>query len=149
MVVSLSNIPKNSQVFRFITSGKPGRCKLCNSLVEKLEAHHTSYSPQITIKICHNCHHKVHFWPQRLSDEHKFKLLSTKIPALQAKEMIEKKMLGPAALHKLIAPSKSAFIRDHKIIRPKKLKSSHLREVKKVNKEKRPYSVKILKTLKG
>jgi len=58
-------------------------------------------------------------------------------------------MLGIDAFSKLVAPSKTAFIRDHKIIRPKKLKSSHLREVKKVNKEKPLNKVKILKTLKG
>ena len=123
MVVSLDNIPKDSQVFRFITSGKRGRCALCFNLVEKLEAHHISYSPQITIKLCHNCHHKVHFWPQRLNDEEKLKLLSKKFSPLQAQEIIKKKMLGPAALSKLIAPSKSAFI------------SSHSRRVQKVNKE--------------
>lgn len=138
MVVSLDNIPKDSQVFRFITAGKRGRCKLCYTLVEKLEAHHICYSPEITIKLCHNCHHKVHFWPNRLSDEEKLKLLSLKFSPLQAQEFIKKKMLGPAALARLIAPSRKAFIhaaqRIERVKTLKALKSSHSREVQKVNK---------------
>ena len=75
MVASLQGVKKGSLVHRFITSGKKGYCELCHSLVEKLEAHHIQYSPEITIKLCHLCHHKVHFWPNRLSDDEKLKLL--------------------------------------------------------------------------
>ncbi len=110
MVASLQEVPKGSLVHRFITSGKPGKCELCPSFVEKLEAHHICYSPQITIKLCHACHHKVHFWPNRLSDSEKLKLLEKKFSKKQALEMINKKILGPAALARLIAPSRNAFI---------------------------------------
>lgn len=114
MVVSLDNIPKGSLVYHFITSGKPGRCKLPSHkgprLVDKLESHHISYDPEIEIKLCHACHHKVHFWPQRLTDLDKLMLLSKIMPPLQAQEIIEKKILGPAALSKLVAPSRKSFI---------------------------------------
>lgn len=110
MPVSLSNIPKNSQVYRFITSGKRGRCSLCSHTVEKLEAHHVCYSPEKTLNLCHNCHHKVHFWPQRLNDSEKLKLLSKRFSPNQAQGIINRNLLGYAALAKLIAPSRNAFI---------------------------------------
>lgn len=110
MPVSLSNIPKNSQVYRFITSGKRGRCSLCSKMVEKLEAHHVCYSPEKTINLCHDCHHKVHFWPQRLNGSEKLKLLSKRFSPLQAQEIINKKLLNPHAIFKHIAPSRNAFI---------------------------------------
>ncbi|MBA7708813.1 hypothetical protein ES703_117717 [subsurface metagenome] len=148
MVVSLDNIPKGSQVLRFITSGQRGRCKICSKLVEKLEAHHLCYSPEITIKLCHNCHHKVHFWPQRLSDGEKTILLLTRFSPAQTQEIIIKKMIGMAALSKLIAPSRNAFIHASQRIQKKKLgtnkinknryqqKSSHSRGIIKINKGK-------------
>jgi len=113
MVVSLSNIPKDSQVYRFITSGKRGRCSLCSKMVEKLEAHHICYSPEITIKLCHNCHHKVHFWPQRLSDGEKTILLVKRFGSAAAQKIKEINALGPSALSKVVAPSRSVFIRGH------------------------------------
>lgn len=134
MVVSLDNIPKGSQVLRFITSGKRGRCALCSKLVEKLEAHHICYSPEITIKLCHNCHHKVHFWPQRLSDNEKTILLLKRFPPGQTQKIIKENVLGIAALAKLIAPSRKAFIHA--------AQSSHSREIIKVNKAKRLNSIK-------
>lgn len=141
MVVSLDNIPKESQVYRFITSGKRGRCALCSKLVEKLEAHHVCYSPEKTIKLCHNCHHKVHFWPQRLSDAEKLKLLSLRFSPAQAQKTIKENLLGPAALAKLIAPSRNAFVRAEQLkgrrVLNKRTKSSHSREIIKVNKEKK------------
>jgi len=140
MVVSLDNIPKGSLVYHFITSGKRGRCALCFKMVGKLEAHHVCYSPEKTIKLCHSCHHKVHFWPQRLSDEEKLKLLSIRFSPVQAIEMINKKMLGPAALAKLIAPSRNVFVRAEQFkaqhVPGKRTKSSHSQKVIKVNKEK-------------
>ena len=78
MPVSLSNIPKQTNVYRFITSGKPGNCAFCREFKEKLEAHHTCYDPEATIKLCHNCHHRTHFWPQRLTDDEILKLLKTR-----------------------------------------------------------------------
>jgi hypothetical protein len=35
------------------------RCRLCNS-TERIEEHHTSYFPEKTTHLCHNCHQKVH-----------------------------------------------------------------------------------------
>ena len=110
MVNTLDGIEKGSIVHRFITSGKPGKCELCNIFVEKLEAHHLCYSPEITIKLCHFCHHKVHFWPQRLTDQEKFLLLKKRFDAQKALEFINKKILGLDAFVKLVAPSRNAFI---------------------------------------
>jgi len=113
MVVSLSNIPKNTNVFRFITAGKPGYCKLCDSWVEKLEAHHLCYDPEKTINLCHNCHHKVHFWPQRLSEKDKEKLLLIRFERKVVSDLLKKNILGPLALAKLVAPSRQAHIQKH------------------------------------
>ena len=130
MAVSLANIPKDSQVLRFITAGHPGRCKLCGSFVQKLEAHHVCYSPESTIKLCHNCHHKVHFWPNRLSEPQKIILLQKRFSPREVQEIMSKKMLGFDALAKLIAPSRSAFVRLHQLQEKKALR--------KVNKESAP-----------
>ena len=111
MVASLSGIPKDSLVYRFITSGKPGKCELCPSVVEKLEAHHISYAPEITINLCHSCHHKTHFWPNRLNETELLKLLKKKFPEKMAQQLSKDKFLGISALAKLIAPSRNAFIR--------------------------------------
>lgn len=109
MAVSLDGVNPNSNIYRFITSGKKGLCSLCRSRVEKLEAHHISYSPEITIKLCHLCHHKVHFWPTRLSDEEKIKLLQKRFTPAQSLEILNQK-LWPDAMAKLIAPSRSVFV---------------------------------------
>ena len=127
MVASLDNIPKESLIYHFITSGKRGRCSLCSKMVEKLEAHHVLYSPEKTIKLCHNCHHKVHFWPQRLNEFEILKLLSARFDPFTANKLIEEKALGPAALKNLIAPSRNVFVRA--------AQSSHSREMIKVNKK--------------
>ena len=110
MVASLQSVRPGSLVHRFITSGKPGNCELCGLLVEKLEAHHILYSPEITIKVCHNCHHKIHFWPQRLTDEEKIKILKKRYDAHVAHEIIKGKKIGIDALAKLVAPSRKSFI---------------------------------------
>jgi len=111
MAASLQNIPVNSNVYRFITSGKPGKCELCPALVDKLEAHHLSYSPEITIKLCHNCHHRVHFWPQRLQDKEKLILLKKRFSGDVAVKMVKEKTLGLAAFSRLVAPSRSVFLK--------------------------------------
>lgn len=109
MVVSIANIPKKTNVFRFITSGKPGNCKLCRIFVEKLEAHHACYSPEITIELCHNCHHRVHFWPQRLSEQEKDLLLSLRFDKKTVRKLLKKGFLGIDALSRAIAPSRKVF----------------------------------------
>lgn len=122
-MAEIKGTPRGSLVHRFITSGKPGKCELCPAVVEKLEAHHISYNPEITIKLCHACHHKSHFWPNRLNEDQKLKLLSLKFGDKMAREIISEKHLGIQALAKLIAPSRSSFI--HK---------SQLEEIKRVAK---------------
>ena len=110
MVASLQGVLPGSLVHRFITSGKPGYCELCPAFVEKLEAHHICYSPEITIKICHSCHHKVHFWPNRLTEFERWKLLKKKFSEKTSQKLSKDKMIGIQALAKLIAPSRSVFV---------------------------------------
>jgi len=97
-------------VQRFISSGKPGFCELCNKRVEKLEAHHVKYQPEATINLCHNCHHKTHFWPRRLSEKEKFKILSKVHTTAVAHQLSQFKFSDVSNLAKLIAPSRKAFI---------------------------------------
>ena len=113
MVASLAGIPKNSNVYRFITSGKPGFCELCGKQVSKLEAHHVTYVPQSTISICHDCHHKVHFWPQRLNEKEKEKLLLKRFSKETTKRILKENFLGPLALAQLVAPSRKQHIQEH------------------------------------
>lgn len=110
MGASLQSVKKGSLVHRFITSGKPGKCELCPAVVEKLEAHHILYDPEITIKVCHLCHHKIHFWPQRLTDDQKILILKKRYGARTAFEIIKGKNIGIDALSKLVAPSRKSFI---------------------------------------
>ena len=147
IMAEIQGTPKGSLVYRFITSGKPGSCELCHSFVQKLEAHHVSYSPEMTIKLCHNCHHKCHFWPNRLTDFEKHKLLSLKYGEKISHEVLKNKNLSMQALAKLIAPSRSSFIHkaqleeikrvaDEEQTNPKKsLKNYHSPKVKKFNKQ--------------
>ena len=110
MAKTLTDSRGRSIVQRFITSGKPGFCELCKAKVEKLEAHHIKYSPEVTIKICHNCHHKCHFWPLRLTQPEKYKLFSKLFIHAHAENMSYFEFEDPAELAKIIAPSRSAFI---------------------------------------
>lgn len=114
MVVSLDNIPKESQVYRFITSGKPGRCEMPSHkglrLVDKLEIHHLSYDPEITIKLCHFCHHKIHFWPQRLEEADKLKLLIKRFNSKSAVEIVKNKLINSKTISRLLAPSRKVFL---------------------------------------
>lgn len=143
MAVSLQGVKKGSLVHRFITSGKPGNCELCNSYVKKLEAHHISYSPETTIKLCHMCHHKAHFWPNRLSEFERFKLLSKKYKPKDAVKISRDGFLGIQALAKLIAPSRNAFIHAEQLKEQKEIqrniakyeKVNHSEKIVKVNKE--------------
>ena len=110
MVASISDIPDGSLVKHFITSGKPGRCFLCGVYVQKLEFHHTCYSPETGLKLCHNCHHKVHFWSNRLEINEKILLLQTRFSNSQTQEIL-KLNLGQDAFQKLIAPSRQEYQR--------------------------------------
>lgn len=138
MVVSLSNIKKNSNVFRFITSGKPGNCSFCREFKEKLEAHHTCYDPERTLKLCHNCHHKTHFWINRLTDDELLKLLKTRFHHQSALKILKDKKNNINELYKLVAPSRSRFIRKAQKLEIKRISPKHNKvyKVKKANKVK-------------
>jgi len=110
MAASLQGVKKGSLVHRFITSGKPGSCELCHSVVEKLEAHHIKYKPEITIDLCHNCHHRVHFWPRRVTEQEKFKILRKVHTDIKALELSRFKFADVSELAKIIAPSRQKFI---------------------------------------
>ena len=111
MVVSLSNIPEGSLVKRFITSGKPGNCIFCRKFVEKLEFHHTCYNPEAGLKLCHNCHHKTHFWINRLTDDELLKLLKTRFHHNTALRKLKESANNINELRNLIAPSRNRFMR--------------------------------------
>ena len=123
MVIDFPGAKRNSNVTRFITAGKPGGCRLCQKWVEKLEAHHLKYSPEITINICHNCHHTIHFWPNRLSDNWKLKLLRLLFGEGKAWWFLDKTRDSPQDLARLIAPSRSKFVRSRQIKEIKRLKA--------------------------
>jgi len=110
MAVSLQGAKIGSLVHRFVTSGKPGYCELCHSLVDKLEAHHIKYEPEATIKLCHHCHHRVHFWPKRVNEQEKFKILEKVHPKAKALELSKFKFADISDLAKIIAPSRNIFI---------------------------------------
>jgi len=102
-------IPNNSFIHKLITSGRPGMCALCGTSVKKLEAHHIKYSPEVTIDVCHNCHHTCHFWPLRLSESQRYRLFRRITSESSAAELSKKQFLNPSELSKLIAPSRRAF----------------------------------------
>jgi len=108
--VELHGTHKGSLVHKFITSGKAGYCELCKKAVLKLEAHHIKYSPEVIIKLCHDCHHKVHFWPLRVSQKEKLLILKKVFPESLAEDMSKFKFSDVSRLAKLIAPSRKAFI---------------------------------------
>lgn len=115
MPASISDIPKGSLVYHFITSGKRGRCSFCQKMVEKLEAHHICYDPEIIIKLCHLCHHKVHYWPNRLSESEKTILLLKRFSPKKTQEILNDKSFSLSALSQLIAPSRSSFVKEPKL----------------------------------
>ena len=147
MVAEIQGCKKGSLVHRFITSGKPGKCELCPAVVEKLEAHHLSYNPEITIKLCHRCHHKCHFWPNRLNDQEKLLLLKRKFGIKMGTYLAEIRNYKIPDLAKLIAPSRSVFIHKEQLKEMKRVakeevenpekspRSSHSPKVRNVNKQ--------------
>jgi len=122
MVKDFPGSRKNSNIVRFITSGKPGGCFLCEKWFEKIEAHHLSYAPEITAGLCHLCHHTVHFWPNRLTDAQKLKLLRLVFPERIAWQQFGKVKNNPQELAKLIAPSRSKFVRSQQVKEIKRIK---------------------------
>lgn len=55
---------------------RTGRCEMCARSGCRLEYHHIRYSPEIVIGLCHNCHFRVHYMKQSLSESELYKLLS-------------------------------------------------------------------------
>lgn len=43
-----------------------GSCFLCCKTVERLERHHEQYEPEITVQLCHACHHARHYYPRMI-----------------------------------------------------------------------------------
>lgn len=128
--MEIQGTPKGSLVHRFLTSGKEGYCNFCRAFVQKLEGHHITYSPEITIPLCHECHHKVHFFPQRLSDSEKFKLLIKRFCRKTVDDLIKGNKLTPLSLAQLVAPSRKAHIQKHILKENKVFKSKRLSELK-------------------
>jgi len=110
MQAEIKGTPKGSLVHRFITCGKPGTCTFCGKWVSKLEAHHVSYRPEITIKLCHEDHHKTHFWPLRLTTKEKFLLFKLIKPEKEARRLSEKVKFTVEGLSRMIAPSRSRYV---------------------------------------
>jgi len=54
---------------------KTGNCELCGRFTDALEFHHESYRPERGLYLCHNCHHKAHWYPWKLKEHQKKKLL--------------------------------------------------------------------------
>ena len=125
MVAHLNGVKENSLVHRFITSGKPGRCELCDVFVQKLEAHHVQYSPESTINLCHNCHHKSHFWPNRLTRPQILKMLKLVFSPKEAERVLATVNFTPQNIAKLIAPSRNSFIRAAQKLEEVRLKVNH------------------------
>ena len=141
MVKDFAGSKKNSNVVRFITAGNPGGCFLCEKWFKKVEAHHLKYSPEITCNLCHNCHHTVHFWPTRLTDEQKLKLLRLLFDERKAWRILEETRNDVQALAKLIAPSRNKFVRSQQFKEIKRLKTA-----KPIKKIKRPQKKKVKKS---
>jgi len=51
-----------------------GVCVLCYKKFRTLENHHVCYDPEKLIRICHDCHFKIHFYPGRLTPAQKILL---------------------------------------------------------------------------
>jgi len=136
MVRDFPGARKNSNIIRFITSGKPGGCLLCEHWVEKLEAHHLSYFPEITCNLCHPCHHTVHYWPTRLTEAQILKLLRLRFSENKAWIILEETKNNVQALAKHVAPSRSKFVRAQQIKEIKRLRpAKQIKEIKRLGKK--------------
>jgi hypothetical protein len=108
---------------------KPGNCELCGVHTHHLERHHLKYDPEITIDLCHNCHFKAHFFPNRLPRDHKLKLLCKLFPLSHALSLLEVYSNRPVALAQLFAPSRREHIH--------KAQMEEEERIKKIEKEKK------------
>jgi excinuclease UvrABC ATPase subunit len=89
---------------------KPGRCELCGKNVEHLERHHIKYSPEITIDLCHDCHFTCHYFPERLQEEYKIKLLMNIMTIEKAREFLSHYSRSRVKLAVTFAPSRRESI---------------------------------------
>ena len=55
-----------------------GICPICNTFKKPLEYHHCCYNPERGIRICHNCHFKIHFRPNLIAENVKIMLEQVK-----------------------------------------------------------------------
>lgn len=127
---NLSGIPKNSNIHRFITAGNPGGCFLCERWFKKVEAHHLKYLPEITCNLCHLCHHTVHFWPNRLTDNQKLKLLRLLFDEPIAWQKLSELRTDVRALARIIAPSRNRFVRAQQAAEIKRIKKPKTKPLK-------------------
>jgi len=58
---------------------KTGNCELCGRFTDALEFHHESYRPERGLYLCHNCHHKVHWYSYLLTPIQKKRLLTIRL----------------------------------------------------------------------
>lgn len=134
-MAEIQGLAKGTLIHRFITSGKKGKCSFCNKEVEKLEGHHITYSPERTISLCHDCHHRVHFWPNRIS-EHEFRLmLEIRFSKKTARDIISKKQLSYVAMAQLTAPSRQEHIQKHILELNKLFKPKRTRKIEEISKK--------------
>ena len=88
----------------------PGFCELCTHHTVHLERHHIKYVPEITIDLCHQCHFTAHYFPNRLTDEQKLKLLDKKYAHTHSLSVLQIYGKNPVMLAKHFAPSRRAEI---------------------------------------
>lgn len=87
-------------------SWKPGRCELTGRSTDHLERHHIRYNPEITIDLDHESHFTVHYFPDRLLEEQKLKLLHKIMSDEKAREFLSKYSKDRVRLALAFAPSR-------------------------------------------
>jgi hypothetical protein len=101
-----------------------GRCELCTRETPKLERHHIRYRPEITIKLCHSCHFRIHFNIYQLTESEIYQLLCRvySIETLQKFKHSLKSLLSlylqninggvkSDSLNLEVAPSRTAYLK--------------------------------------
>ena len=86
--------------------GKAGRCELCGKDVSHLERHHIRYSPEICKDLCHDCHFKTHYFPERLPLQHKRLLLHKIMDHGRTEEFLKENSKDRVRLAITFAPSR-------------------------------------------